>query len=384
MPKVSVVMPAYNHERFVRAAIESVLMQTLDDLELCVTDDGSTDSTADIVSSFKDPRIRFHRLRQNSGVCVALNDAIRRSRGEYIAVLNSDDIFLSDKLRTQSALLDARADLGAIFGMPEFIDDVDQVVPPSQTFYGNIFQVENKPRHEWLRDFFFRGNSLCHPTVMIRRSCHDDIGLYDERLAQVHDFDLWVRFIQRYQFLLMPEVMTLFRIVGGEGNASAPRPSVVTRLEWEFGKVLRHYAGIDEDLFAKAFENDLAQCNIDPALPRAAKLGWLAMSGRFMWTKRFGLDQLFEAVPAEGKNESSQAGIRARDLISLAGESDQYGRYASARAATVINEMSAKIADLESVISARSPLASDPVETAGSWLAKRFHSNKSKKETHDD
>jgi hypothetical protein len=219
---------------------------------------------------------------------------------------------------------------------------------------------------------------------MIRRSCHDDIGLYDERLAQVHDFDLWVRFIQRYQFLLIPEVMTLFRIVGGEGNASAPRPNVVTRLEWEFGKVLRHYAGIDEDLFAKAFEKDLAECNIDPALARAAKLGRLAMSGRFMWTKRFGLDQLFEAIPAEGKNGSSQIGIRARELISLTGESDLYGRYASAGAATAVHQMSSKIAELESVISARSASALAPAEKAGSWLAKRFHSNKSKKEAPDD
>jgi hypothetical protein len=101
-----------------------------------------------------------------------------------------------------------------------------------------------------------------------------------------------------------------------------------------------------------------------------------------LWTKRFGLDQLFEAIPAEG-NGSFQAGIRARDLISLTGESDLYGRYASARAATTVHQMSSKIAELESGISAHSALAPDSAETVGSWFAKRFQSNKSKK-THDD
>ena len=101
MPKVSVIVPAYNHERFVREAVESVLAQTYGDLEICITDDCSTDGTADVVASIRDERIRFKRLGKNSGVSAAMNDAIRRSTGEYVAVLNSDDCYLPDKTAIQ-------------------------------------------------------------------------------------------------------------------------------------------------------------------------------------------------------------------------------------------------------------------------------------------
>src|SRR4051812_30349914 len=104
MPKVSVIMASYNHAKFVQTAVQSVLLQTFEDWELCITDDASQDGTPDIVEAIDDKRIRLHRLPENRGVSAALNDAIRRSSGDYIAVLNSDDVFLSDKIRAQVEL----------------------------------------------------------------------------------------------------------------------------------------------------------------------------------------------------------------------------------------------------------------------------------------
>jgi glycosyltransferase involved in cell wall biosynthesis len=318
-------------------------------LELCVTDDGSEDATPDIIAGIKDERIRFKRFKRNRGVSAALNDAIRRSSGEYIAVLNSDDIFLSDKLRSQVALLDDRRGVAAIFGYPAFIDDADRELLPEQTFYGRIFEVANRQRHEWLRVFFYRGNCLCHPTVMIRRACHDVIGLYDERFAQVHDFDLWIRLLARNELVLVPEIVTLFRIVSGHGNASAPRPEIGTRVHWEFAKALRHYLDLDDASFDQAFGEDLTRLGIKVSLPRKVKLGQLALQADRLWAKRFGLDLLFDGIPAEDHDGLAPAGISARQFITLTGESDLYGVADAARAAATIEQLRTRIRDLENV-----------------------------------
>jgi glycosyltransferase involved in cell wall biosynthesis len=94
MPKISVVIPSYNHARFVRETIESVLSQSFRDLEVVVTDDHSSDATAQEVRSIADPRVSFAELDRNSGVCAAVNASIERSSGQYVAMLSSDDLFL--------------------------------------------------------------------------------------------------------------------------------------------------------------------------------------------------------------------------------------------------------------------------------------------------
>jgi len=114
-PRVSVVMPAYNHRRFVGQAIASVLDQSFRDFELLVVDDGSTDGTPNVIRQFQDVRLMLEVFPANRGAVVAENTAIRSSRGEYIAILNSDDYFLPGKLETQVNFLDANPAVAAVF-----------------------------------------------------------------------------------------------------------------------------------------------------------------------------------------------------------------------------------------------------------------------------
>ena len=103
MPKVSVIMASYNHEKYVGQAVQSVLDQTYQDFELVIADDGSTDRTAAEVAKFADPRIKFFPFSQNRGQFVTTNHCLRQATGEYIAVLNSDDAFLPTKLEPKSS-----------------------------------------------------------------------------------------------------------------------------------------------------------------------------------------------------------------------------------------------------------------------------------------
>src|SRR3989344_3691446 len=118
MPKVSVIIPSYNHEKYVTYALESVLNQTFQDFEIIITDDHSSDKTVEQIKKFKDQRIRLFTSIKNRGVCVAINDCLLHTKGKYIAHLNSDDAFFLEKLEKQVKYLDNHPDVGAVFSKP--------------------------------------------------------------------------------------------------------------------------------------------------------------------------------------------------------------------------------------------------------------------------
>lgn len=275
-PRVSVAIAAYNHAPFVRECIESVRAQTFTDWEIVVTDDGSSDGTAEILRELAatDPRVRFHGFAANQGACVAINDAITRARGEFIAILNSDDRFLPDKLERQVAFLDQHPEHAAVFALPRFIDEHGQTFRDETHKDYRIFQVENRSRTAWLRHFFLYGNCLCHPTVLIRCTCYETLGLYDPRLAQLPDFDLWVRLCMHYSLHILPESLLEFRLLGEQRNASAARPDVLAREPWERRHILRHFNHLDPADFDAVFP---PESEAQPETPRWWRLARQAL-----------------------------------------------------------------------------------------------------------
>ena len=318
MPRLSIVIASYNHAPFVQDSLRSVLQQSFQDFEILVTDDGSRDGTPEQVRAVGDSRIALNVLPENRGACIAMNDCIRRARGEYIAVLNSDDVFLPGKLARQVAFLDDHPHIGAVFGYPAFIDERGQRFDDATHKDHAVFHVHNRPRHEWLRHFFDRGNALCHPTVMIRRSVYDTVGLYDARLAQVPDLEMWMRVCLRFDIHVLPEPMTGFRIRDNLQNASAARPEVVIRDAWERAHILRHYLG-------------LSRAELDAVFPEyqgrsesvAELLAERALSLAYPFYVRFALDTLFNALPPHGDSPAY------RRFITLTGKQDLHRLYAS-------------------------------------------------------
>src|SRR5262249_36485296 len=152
-------------------------------------DDGSRDSTPEIITRYDDPKITFLPNAVNRGFSAAINSVIARARGEYVAVLNSDDYWPQDKLEFQVAFLDDHAQFGALFGDAIFVDEHDVPLPVDQ--WPNRIDEANRSPGKWLRRFFEYGNCIWHPTVLIRRSCFEEIGLYDNRFRQLPDFEIW-------------------------------------------------------------------------------------------------------------------------------------------------------------------------------------------------
>jgi glycosyltransferase involved in cell wall biosynthesis len=298
LSKVSVILTSYNHARFLRDAIESVLNQTFTDFELIIGDDASTDESWNIIQSYTDPRIYAYRHETNKGAGT-INEIILsgRASGEYIAIHHSDDVWELEKLEKQVAYLDKNPQVGAVFTDIVVIGEHNQPLEDNTHIYQTAFNQPNRSRHEWLNHFFYKGNALCHPTILIRKECYDTCGLYRFGLAQLADFDMWVRLCMQYEIYVLPEKLFRMRVLSAEMNSSGNRSDVRIRGWFEYLQVLYNYEQItsSNDL-AHTFPNMkkyLKPEGYDPGFV----LGMAALeSGTYNITKLFGLELLLEAL----------------------------------------------------------------------------------------
>jgi glycosyltransferase involved in cell wall biosynthesis len=243
-PRVSVVMPVYNHERFVVDAIQSVLAQTMPDFELIIVDDGSADESMRAVASVDDPRMHVYRLADNQGGAASLNFAIQQARAEFVALLNSDDMWEIRKLERQLAVFDAHPELGAVFTGARFVDEAGNPLPPERIpRWNDIFRQPDRTQAQWLRFFFEQGNALCHPSMLIRRAFYVEHGLYDNRMRQLPDLERWIALVKHYPIVTLgDEDLVRFRLLPSEQNASSVSRANVAR-------GLHEHLAIDEHFF---------------------------------------------------------------------------------------------------------------------------------------
>lgn len=316
-PRISVVIASYNHGAFIGAAIESILNQSFEDFEIVIVDDCSTDKSADVIRGFKDPRIILHVLAQNSGPSIAMNECIRRSSGEFIANLGSDDFFLPGKLAKQIAYLDSNPGIAAVFGMPRFVDESGAAMEGGAREFTFPFSHPQPSRHEWLRHFFFRSNCLCHPAILIRKSVHDELGGYDPRLMALADLDMWTRTCMVHEIHVIQEEMTGRRLLSGNRNLSAPRRDTILRDAFERSQIANHYRGLSAEEFEIIFGQDARKAKLDPNLPPWLKLARLAFLTAVPPLHLFGLMTMFEA-----ENKTDQ---QYREVIEAAGHVDVFG-----------------------------------------------------------
>lgn len=252
--KVSVVIPSYNHEKFIAEAIQSVLDQTFQDFEIIITDDGSVDSTIKEIEKFDDPRIKLFKLDRNQGFYFAFKKCLEESCGDYIAMLSSDDIFLSDKLEKQVKFLDENKNYAAVFSFAQIIDGEGNDFKDENHFYSKIFIQENRSRYAWLRTFFYDGNCLCHPSVLIRKEYYT-IDQFDSRYRQLPDFDFWIKLCMKAEIYVLQEKLIKFRLLDSEKNTSGNTPNNTIRDRYEFSKILNSFTKLTLTEYKNVFDN---------------------------------------------------------------------------------------------------------------------------------
>ena len=205
MPRVSIVVPAYNCGAFIAETIDSALDQTYKDFEIIVVDDGSTDNTSEVLQGYGD-KIKYV-YQENSGITVTRNRGVSLSLGEYIAFLDHDDLFYPAKLEKQVALLEHNPKLGMVYCDADIIDSEGRKM-------GCIFGVPGMGKAPARGHVFVNmvQKTLCNPTMtMIPRRVFEEFGGFAPyRYAQ--DFDLWLKIAYHYPIDYLPEVLCVYRV----------------------------------------------------------------------------------------------------------------------------------------------------------------------------
>lgn len=200
-PKVSIILPTYNRAHLLKRSIKSVLQQTYTNFELIVVDDGSTDNTPNIVKSFKDGRIHFIRQKKREGANNARNKGIKSSTGNLIAFQDSDDKWMKQKLEKQvNAIIDSDISVGVVYVKSiNYKNGVKTFIPKDKVKIkdGDIFKQ------------LLKGNFISTPMILTRREYLEKVGLFDENLHRLQDWDLCIRLSQKYKFRYINEPLLL-------------------------------------------------------------------------------------------------------------------------------------------------------------------------------
>lgn len=201
-PRVSVLMPVYNGQKHLREAIEGVLRQSMPDFELIVVDDGSTDATPAILSSYGDPRIVVIRHEPNQGIVMALNRGLAMAQADLIARQDADDVSLPLRLARQTEFLEAHQDYGLVGAAFVRIDDCGRELRPSSP------RMTTSEHLKWNLLF---ANQFTHTAVMYRRSVAELAGCYSCADQHAEDYGLWSRMAHATRVANLPEVLVKYR-----------------------------------------------------------------------------------------------------------------------------------------------------------------------------
>ena len=201
MPKVSVIIPAYNAITYLPETLESVLQQTFTDFEVLIVDDGSSDNIVQWANGLTDDRVKFIS-QSNEGVSTARNLAISEARGDYIAFLDADDLWDKTKLEKQAQFLDDNPTVGLVATWMILTDE--QGNPGAEV---KIDFEQGNIRKQLIEISLIP----CGSIPMVRRVCFDNVGVFDPTLRFGEDWEMWTRIAADYDFGLIKEILVYYR-----------------------------------------------------------------------------------------------------------------------------------------------------------------------------
>jgi len=226
---VSVIIPSYNRAHLIGDSICSVIAQTYTNLEIIVVDDGSTDNTEEVIAAIFDSRLRYIR-QPNRGRSDARNHALSIASGKYITFLDSDDLYLPNKIELQVAYLKSHPGVGMIYTSAHCINDQGQLLAHKYeaTKSGLIYESIA----------FFKPVTIPLPTVMTYKRVMDHVGSFDENLHRFEDTDMWRRISKSYRIDAMPEYTCLLRTHDDNSLLNQNPDHIAAALDYYAAKIL--------------------------------------------------------------------------------------------------------------------------------------------------
>lgn len=209
MPTISVIVPAYNAEFTIASAIASVEQQTFSDFELIVINDGSTDRTLELLNTIKNPKLKIFSYA-NGGVSLARNRGIARAQGDFIAFLDTDDLWTPDKLELQLAALQQHPQAGVAYSWTCFMNEQGKSYHADEPifFEGNVYT-------QLLMGNFLKSGS----NPLIRKQALESVGEFDPTLTHGEDWELYLRLAAKWNFVVVPKTQIFYRLTSGSASS---------------------------------------------------------------------------------------------------------------------------------------------------------------------
>lgn len=221
-PLVSIIMPAHNAEKYIRQSIQSVINQSYQNWELIITDDASTDRTIEVIESFNEDRIQILKLTKNAGAAVARNTSIERAKGDFMAFLDSDDLWHKDKLAKQIAFMQ---DNKISFSSTEYanIDENGQLI--------NITKNHDQLDYDGILKYCPGNSTVIYNTKQLGK-------FYIPNIRKRNDFVMWLQVIKSAQILYgLKEPLTYYRV--REDSLSIDKKSLI-KYQWQVYRDIEH------------------------------------------------------------------------------------------------------------------------------------------------
>lgn len=256
-PLISVILPVFNGEKYIKYSIESVLSQTYENVELIVVNDGSTDKTSDIVEKYCKIKKNIKKIDiENSGMCAARNEGIKNASGDYISFIDHDDIWLSTKLQKQIKLMQENKKTGLVSCETVIIDFENNL-------YGwKMGKVLKGDCYDELKISNWVTNGS---VVLVRKECFDDVGLFDENISLPGDWDICLRIAKKYEVQTVPEILVCYRI---SENASTSNVDISYRCFLDYMKRFKEKELKEKQFHSLSFSlfcQSLIGCNVKSA-----------------------------------------------------------------------------------------------------------------------
>lgn len=260
-PLISVLMVTYNRAEFLKESIASVLNQTYKNIQFIIVDDGSTDDSCQIIEDFQDDRIELYRLKKNRHICYATNYGFSKIKGEYLARIDSDEVWYPQKLTEQMKFMENHKECKICFTSVDIIDRYGNNVNDKEQQLMKLYETQLQSQEEYLRYFFLEGNCLAQTSVLMKTEVLRKIGEFNPSYVQLHDFEYWVRVAKYYKIYLINKHLLAVRRFSEEdhmeNNSSGSNLMNQIRFYNEFSDIRRHFFDdLTENLFVKTFQND--------------------------------------------------------------------------------------------------------------------------------
>ena len=245
MPQISVVTSVYNGEAFIKECVDSILSQTFEDFEYIILNNGSTDSTAEILAQYKDPRLRIIQ-QENIGIVNSLNKGTSLCRSDLIAHLDADDFVYPSWLEKHFYYMSRNQDV--VISSSRFEELFKgQLYPQSFTFLENDFDIRQSL-------CFF--NPIPHSFTIIRKSTLQKLGGYSPKLTIVHDYDLWVRLLEEGKAHNLDEILGVYRVHSNSFASKKERTMIKEAFQVQW-KAYRKLGGSFWKMFRSLFRRGI-------------------------------------------------------------------------------------------------------------------------------